>query len=48
MLDDQQMFSEESLKQFVFDNTDFNIQTLDGYGTLHSVGGVVCYTNFRS
>ena len=44
MIDNQQTISEESFKQFVFDNADFNIRTLDGYGTFHSMGGVMCVT----
>jgi hypothetical protein len=44
MLGEQQTVSEESFKQFVFDNADFNIRTIDGYGTFHSMGGVMCIT----
>jgi len=44
MIDNQQTITEESFKQFVFDNADFNIRTLDGYGTFHSMGGVMCVT----
>ena len=44
MFGDPQTLSEESFKQFVFDSTDFNIRTLDGYGTFHSMGGVMCVT----
>ncbi|XP_028418322.1 uncharacterized protein LOC114543611 [Dendronephthya gigantea] len=44
MLGKQQNVSEESFKQFVFDNADFNIRTIDGYGTFHSMGGVMCVT----
>ena len=44
MIGDPQTLSEESFKQFVFDSTDFNIRTLDGYGTFHSMGGVMCVT----
>jgi hypothetical protein len=30
--------------QFVFDNADFNINTLDGLGTFHAMGGIQCVT----
>ena len=33
--------------KFVFDNTDFNISTLTGHGTFHSLGGLVCTTPSR-
>ena len=33
--------------QFVFDNADFNISTLTGHGTFHSIGGLVCTTPSR-
>ena len=42
MLDDQPAIHPDSLKQFVFDNADFNVRTLDGYGTFHSMGGIMC------
>lgn len=31
-----------SFSQFVFDNADFNISTLDGYNTFHTMGGIQC------
>ena len=31
--------------QYVFDNADFNIQTLSGKGTFHSMGGIKCITH---
>ena len=30
--------------QFVFDNADFNVHTLDGHNTFHSMGGIACVT----
>lgn len=30
--------------QYVFDNGDFNISTLDGLATFHSLGGIKCVT----
>ena len=30
--------------QFVFDNADVNIKTLDGLGTFHALGGIKCVT----
>ena len=33
---------ENTFTQFVFDNTDFNCATLDGFNTLHVMGGVQC------
>ena len=31
---------EDGFLQYIFDNADFNIRTLDGLGTFHSMGGV--------
>jgi len=45
MIGDPHTFSEESFKPFVFDNADFYIRTLDGYGTFHSMGGTMCVTS---
>lgn len=33
-----------AFSQFVFDNADFNTQTLDGYNTFHAMGGIHCIT----
>lgn len=33
---------EDTFIQFVFDNADFNIRTIDGHGTFHSMGGIMC------
>ena len=30
--------------QFVFDNTDFNVHSLDGHNTFHSMDGIACVT----
>ncbi len=30
--------------QFIFDNADFNVSTLDGWNTFHSMGGIKCVT----
>ena len=30
--------------QYVFDNYDYNLRTLDGHGTFHAMGGIVCVT----
>ena len=29
---------------FVFDNADFNVHSLDGHNTFHSIGGIACVT----
>ena len=33
-----------SFTQFVFDNADFNVATLTGYNTFHTMGGIACVT----
>lgn len=30
--------------QFVFDNCDFNVNTIDGYNTFHNMAGIKCIT----
>ncbi|KYM97251.1 hypothetical protein ALC62_12065 [Cyphomyrmex costatus] len=35
---------EGSFSQFVFDNADFNTNTIDGRGTFHAMGGIHCVT----
>ncbi|CAG9814961.1 unnamed protein product [Phaedon cochleariae] len=30
--------------QFIFDNADFNVNTLDGHGTFHAMGGIMAVT----
>ena len=41
MLGDQHTVSEQSFRQFVFDNACFNIRILDGHGILLSMDGDV-------
>lgn len=33
-----------ALSQIVYDNADFNVQTLDGRNTFHTMGGIICVT----
>lgn len=35
---------EESFCQYVFDNADFNVNTIDGRNTFHQMGGIQCVT----
>ncbi|PHT96242.1 hypothetical protein BC332_34832 [Capsicum chinense] len=35
---------QNSFSQFIFDNADFNTQTIDGLQTFHAMGGVQCIT----
>lgn len=35
---------DSAFSQFVFDNADFNTQTLDGHNTFHAMGGIHCVT----
>ncbi|GBN05256.1 hypothetical protein AVEN_116386-1 [Araneus ventricosus] len=35
---------DKAFSQFVFDNADFNKQTLDGHNTFHAMGGIHCIT----
>ena len=34
----------DAFVQFVFDNADYNVRTLDGHNTFHGMGGVMCVT----
>ena len=34
----------DAFEQWVFDNADVNIRTLDGLGPFHAMGGVLCVT----
>ena len=34
----------EDFCQFIFDNADFNVATLTGHSTFHSMGGIACVT----
>ncbi|GBP57162.1 hypothetical protein EVAR_37841_1 [Eumeta japonica] len=36
---------DQSFSQFVFDNADFNTQTLDGHNTFHVMGDIHCITS---
>lgn len=40
----QKSFTNDSFSQFVFDNADVNINTIDGLNTFHSMGGIQCVT----
>lgn len=42
VINQSQAVNTESFIQFVFDNADINVRTLDGYGTFHSMGGILC------
>lgn len=33
-----------SFTQFVYDNADFNVATVTGHNTFHSMGGIACVT----
>lgn len=35
---------QDAFCQFIFDNADFNVNTLDGFGTFHAMGGIQCVT----
>lgn len=39
---------QNSFCQFVFDNADVNIETIDGLNTFHAMGGIQCITPFTS
>ena len=34
--------SDEAFIQYVFDNADVNVRTLDGLNTFHAMGGIQC------
>ncbi|XP_031358189.1 uncharacterized protein LOC116181888 [Photinus pyralis] len=40
----QENIPADSFLQFVFDNADVNTRTIDGHGTFHSMGGIICIT----
>lgn len=40
----QESTSSESFCQYIFDNADFNVSTVDGWNTFHSMGGIKCVT----
>lgn len=33
-----------AFQQFVFDNADHNVRTVDEFGTFHAMGGIMCVT----
>lgn len=35
---------QHSFSQFVFDNADHNVNTIDGFQTFHAMGGIQCIT----
>ena len=39
---DEPSYNLGNFSQFVFDNADFNVGTITGHNTLHSMGGIVC------
>ena len=36
------IIEKDAFLQFAFDNADFNVNTIDGLGTFHAMGGIVC------
>lgn len=38
------VIQEDAFSQFSFDNADFNVRTMTGKGTFHSMGGIRCFT----
>lgn len=42
----QRQVKDTDFIQFVYDNADFNINTLDGHDTFHCMGGIQCVTPF--
>lgn len=38
------VIQEGAFSQFSFDNADFNVRTMTGKGTFHSMGGIRCFT----
>ena len=44
MADQSDQQDPDGFLQHVFDNADFNIRTIDGRGTFHSMGGIQCST----
>lgn len=45
---DKPVFKGGSFNQFVFDNADFDVCTIDGLNTFHSMGGIRCITPANS
>nr|CAH7764460.1 unnamed protein product [Callosobruchus chinensis] len=44
IMDPPNMRKENAFVQFVFDNTDHNVNTMDGHETFHCLGGIPVYT----
>lgn len=44
IMDPPTMNIDDAFVQFVFDNTDHNVRTLDGHATFHCLGGIAVYT----
>lgn len=44
----QMIVDENGFFQFVFDNADINVRTLDGLNTFHALGGIKCITPLDS
>lgn len=40
----KEVIPDDCFFQFVFDNADINTRTIDGHGTFHSMGGLMCVT----
>lgn len=40
----EQNINQNGFTQYVFDNADINVTTLDGHGTFHALGGIQCVT----
>lgn len=38
----------DAFSQFIFDYADFNINTLDGHGTFHTMGGIHCVSPYNA
>ncbi|ELU12775.1 hypothetical protein CAPTEDRAFT_192603 [Capitella teleta] len=43
---DQPSYQLDGFFQFVFDNADFNVATISGHNTFHSMGGIGCHSRF--
>ena len=44
MSSDEPSYALRKFTQFVFDNADFNVATITGHNTFHSMGGIACVT----
>ena len=41
---DKPSYSLNGFSQFIFDNADFNVSTISGHDTFHTLGGIACVT----